>query len=109
VNGWRAPISAFKDSFLVAVGNEHIFTRVSGEILCLLNNRNGRAVALFPDMSPRFQRVEELYRQALERVQEERLAFLKTACAEDDELCQKVESLLASHEQPRTSLRHQFR
>ena len=79
----------------------HGRARISGEILSLPNNRNRRAVAFFPDMSTRFQRVEELYHQALERTQGERSAFLETACAEDDELRREVESLLASHEQAR--------
>ena len=43
----------------------------------------------------RFRRVEELYHAALERPSDERSAFLDEACANDAQLRNEVESLLA--------------
>ncbi len=46
----------------------------------------------------RWQQIEQLYHAALERVPEERAAFLATSCAGDQTLRQEVESLLAYDE-----------
>jgi Tol biopolymer transport system component len=46
-------------------------------------------------MSDRWQQIEQLYHAALEREENQRVAFLKEACAGDDALRQEVESLLA--------------
>src|SRR5713101_4528544 len=47
-------------------------------------------------MTPeRFQKIEDLYHSVLEREENQRAAFLKEACAEDDALRLEVESLLA--------------
>jgi serine/threonine-protein kinase len=43
----------------------------------------------------RWQQIERLYHQALERTSEARAAFLDEACAGDQNLRQEVESLLA--------------
>src|SRR3989442_5349814 len=45
-----------------------------------------------------WQRVTELFEQALERAPDKRLEFLKSACAGDDVLLREVESLLAQHD-----------
>src|SRR2546422_4134972 len=45
-----------------------------------------------------WQRVTELFDEALERAPEERSEFLKSACAGDDVLLREVESLLAQHD-----------
>src|SRR5712692_2348610 len=45
--------------------------------------------------SERFQQIEHLYHSVLEREENQRAAFLKEACAEDDALRLEVESLLA--------------
>ncbi len=47
----------------------------------------------------RWQRIEELYHNALEREESERPEFLRQACAGDAELLRQVESLLA-YEKP---------
>src|SRR5262245_28712669 len=50
-------------------------------------------------MSPeRFQKAGDLYDQALELESERRDAFLREACADDEELRREVESLLAAHD-----------
>ncbi len=50
-------------------------------------------------MTPdRWARIDQLLDDAMELPLAERAAFLKQACAEDDELRQEVESLLAAHE-----------
>jgi len=46
-------------------------------------------------MTERWQEIERLYHEALEREESQRTAFLRAACAEDDVLRQEVESLLA--------------
>jgi hypothetical protein len=52
-------------------------------------------------MSPeRWQQVEELYHEALEREPEGRDTFLRQACGDDAELCSEVESLLAHASTP---------
>jgi tRNA A-37 threonylcarbamoyl transferase component Bud32 len=52
-------------------------------------------------MSPeRWQQVEELYHEALEREPEGRGTFLRQACGDDAELCSEVESLLAHASTP---------
>jgi Tol biopolymer transport system component/serine/threonine protein kinase len=51
-------------------------------------------------MTPeRWQKVEKLYQAALEREPSQRAAFLKEACAGDEELRREVESLLAYEQQ----------
>ncbi|MGH9801223.1 MAG: protein kinase domain-containing protein, partial [Blastocatellia bacterium] len=51
-------------------------------------------------MSPeRWQQIERLYHDAMDRAPDERAAFLNQSCAEDNELRREVESLLASHDQ----------
>jgi serine/threonine protein kinase/Tol biopolymer transport system component len=51
-------------------------------------------------MTPeRWEKLAELHRQALERPEDERAAFLAKACAGDEELRQEVESLLVNAEQ----------
>jgi len=45
-----------------------------------------------------WQRVTELFEQALEHPSDERAPFLKSACAGDDVLLREVESLLAQHD-----------
>jgi hypothetical protein len=42
----------------------------------------------------RWQRIEQLYQAALERAPGERIAFLRHADDDDEELCREVESLL---------------
>jgi Tol biopolymer transport system component len=42
----------------------------------------------------RFDRIEQIYHQALEKKEDERAAFVELACAGDDGLCREVESLL---------------
>ena len=50
-------------------------------------------------MTPeRFQKVGAIYDQAMELEPERRNAFLREACADDEELRREVESLLAAHE-----------
>ena len=50
-------------------------------------------------MTPeRWQGVKKVLDCALERTPEERCAFVEQACAGDEELRKKVESLIASHE-----------
>ncbi|MDT7687446.1 MAG: eukaryotic-like serine/threonine-protein kinase [Acidobacteriota bacterium] len=52
-------------------------------------------------MTPeRYQRVKELFHSALERMPEERPAFLAEACGDDKALLAKVEALVAADEQP---------
>src|SRR5262245_17683074 len=46
-------------------------------------------------MSRDFQKVEELYHQALRKPQTERAGFLESACGGDEELLREVENLLA--------------
>lgn len=51
-------------------------------------------------MSPdRWKRIEQLYDAALELDSEERIAFLRNACGEDDATYSEVASLLAAHDQ----------
>src|SRR5205809_672478 len=45
-----------------------------------------------------WQRVTELFEQALEHAPDKRAAFLESACADDDVLLREVESLLAQHD-----------
>jgi len=45
-----------------------------------------------------WQRVTELFDEALERAPEDRSEFLKSACAGNDVLLREVESLLAQHD-----------
>src|SRR2546425_9553153 len=45
-----------------------------------------------------WQRVTELFEQALERAPDKRSEFLKSACAGDDVLLREVESLLVQHD-----------
>jgi serine/threonine protein kinase/TolB-like protein/tetratricopeptide (TPR) repeat protein len=47
----------------------------------------------------RWQQLDELFHAALERKPQERAAFLDEACAGDEALRQRVEALLAAHEQ----------
>jgi len=47
----------------------------------------------------RWRKIEQLYHAALEREASERPAFLQQACAGDEELCRKVEALLAREQQ----------
>src|SRR5436190_24199778 len=49
--------------------------------------------------SERWQQIKTLLQSALEREPDERYAFLATACAGDDLLCQEIESLITSQEQ----------
>ena len=50
-------------------------------------------------MTPeRWQLIDQLYHNALEREANQRAAFLNQACGRDAELRHEVESLLASHE-----------
>jgi len=50
-------------------------------------------------MTPeRWQKVERLYHEALERAASQRAAFLREACPEDEALCHEVESLLAQED-----------
>lgn len=52
-------------------------------------------------MTPeRWQQIKQLFQAAIERDKSARAAFLKTACNDDPELLQEVESLLAAHELP---------
>lgn len=51
----------------------------------------------------RWQRVQELFTQALERQPEKRASFLNEACGDDAELRAEVESLLAHDEQAKTA------
>ncbi|MEM8600080.1 MAG: tetratricopeptide repeat protein [Bacteroidota bacterium] len=46
---------------------------------------------------PRWQRIEAVFEQALERADAEREAYLATACAEDADLRREVDSLIAAH------------
>ena len=56
-------------------------------------------------MTPeRWQQVNELFKAALERAPEERVAFLNQACAGDDSLCSEVESLIDAYEQEESFL-----
>ena len=52
----------------------------------------------------RWQRVQDIYLDALELDAEERAAFLTTACVGDDELRREVESLLNAHQEAPTFL-----
>jgi serine/threonine protein kinase/tetratricopeptide (TPR) repeat protein/TolB-like protein len=45
-----------------------------------------------------WQRVKDLFSEALEHSPEQRIAFLKEACGKDEALGQEVESLLAAHQ-----------
>lgn len=49
-------------------------------------------------MPTSWQRVTELFEQALDQSPEQRAAFVQTACAGDGELRREVESLLAEHQ-----------
>ncbi len=50
-------------------------------------------------MTPeRWKRIDQLYDEALNHKTDERLAFLRQACGEDEDLCREVESLLEAHE-----------
>jgi serine/threonine protein kinase len=52
-------------------------------------------------MTPeRWQQIKQLFQAAVERDRDARAGFLKTACADDEELLKEVESLLAAHEMP---------
>jgi serine/threonine protein kinase len=52
-------------------------------------------------MTPeRWQQIKQLFQAAIERDRDVRASFLKTACADDEELLKEVESLLAAHEMP---------
>lgn len=52
-------------------------------------------------MTPeRWQQIKQMFQAALERDKDARASFLKTACADDEELLKEVESLLAAHEMP---------
>src|SRR5690242_1172610 len=52
-------------------------------------------------MTPeRWQQIKQMFQAALERDRDARAGFLKTACADDEELLKEVESLLAAHEMP---------
>ena len=52
-------------------------------------------------MTPeRYERIEQLCHQAMERPAEERAAFLEAACAGDEALRREVESLLPAYDQP---------
>ena len=50
------------------------------------------------DSQQSWQRVTELFEQALEHAPEKRAEFLKSACADDSNLLREVESLLAQHD-----------
>ncbi len=51
-------------------------------------------------MNPeRWQQIEQLYHEAIDRTSGERAAFLNKACGADAELRREVESLLASHDE----------
>jgi len=50
-------------------------------------------------MTPeRWQRIDQLYHEALKRKPGERLAFVRKICEDDATLCQEVESLLEAHD-----------
>ncbi|HEX2521780.1 MAG TPA: serine/threonine-protein kinase, partial [Terriglobia bacterium] len=50
-------------------------------------------------MTPdRWQRIDQLYHEALKRKTGERLAFVRKICADDETLLQEVESLLEAHD-----------
>ena len=50
-------------------------------------------------MNPeRWQRIKELFHDAIERAPAERRAFLDAACAEDAQMRAEVESLVSAHE-----------
>jgi len=49
--------------------------------------------------SERWQRIDQLFHEALEHESGQRTAFLSAACAGDDSLCEEVQALLDSHEQ----------
>lgn len=51
-----------------------------------------------PQLPDRYQQIDRLFAAALERPAEGRCAFLKAACAEDDELLRSVERLLVADE-----------
>ncbi len=53
---------------------------------------------VMPMTPERFQQVGEVYDQAMELAPDRREAFLRTACADDEELRREVESLLTAHE-----------
>ena len=44
----------------------------------------------------RWRRIEDIYHDALERLPDNRAAFVREACAGDAALCAEVESLLAN-------------
>lgn len=51
-------------------------------------------------MTPeRWAQIRQTFEEVLERPQQDRAAYLRVACARDDELRREVESLLSSHEQ----------
>jgi serine/threonine-protein kinase len=51
-------------------------------------------------MTPeRSKQIEKLYHSALNHEPNQRTAFLKEACGDDEALCKEIESLLAHQEQ----------
>jgi eukaryotic-like serine/threonine-protein kinase len=48
--------------------------------------------------SERWQKIEEVFCEALERNASERASFLRQASGGDEELCREVESLLEAHQ-----------
>ena len=53
-------------------------------------------------MNEQWNRVAELFELAIERDLDERAAFVRQACADDGDLCQQVEALLAEARAPET-------
>src|SRR5262245_51019766 len=51
------------------------------------------------DKQSQWDRVKDVFHAALEQPPAERLAFVRTACGADQDLCAEVESLLAAHEE----------
>ena len=75
-------------------------------LLCRADSRAGEVPPIVPlarpatDMDPkRWQQIDKLLEEALDREPEQRAAFLEQACAGDEELRRKAEALLAAHEQ----------
>ena len=46
----------------------------------------------------RWQRIERIFQDALERKPDERTSFLELACGDDSSLREKIDALLRSHE-----------
>jgi hypothetical protein len=73
---------------------------------CLINEMRMNCATLTAHhafMTPdRWQQINRLYQAALELETSQRTAFLKEACAGDEELRREVESLLTAHEQGRS-------